>query len=247
MARKRITAPLASVSDEALPVSAPVTSPEGSEMPVRMISHGRFLAKIQSLRDRETIRNDRDEEVAFEGETKEDFIRACEESYPVIERALSGMHEMGTFLRGVRDRLKPKKLYHTWLELTGIPQGTAQNYVQASERYSDRLPQFAHLGIKKLLIASRLEDCVQYVQKHEEMIAEQTAEELEKKVKALRKRRETRSGDGDGRGRKPMSIQVGRFKISPSMDGTKLRVEGLSKTRQTRLIAAIKDLLSQDE
>lgn len=245
MPRKRITKVAAVDNVEILPETAQVTAPEVAEMPVGMISRDRFLAKIQALRERETIENDKGVDVPFDGETKEDFIRACEESYPVIEKTLSSMYEMGSFLCGVRDRLKPKKLYHTWLEMTGIPQGTAQNYVQASERYSDRLPQFAHLGIKKLLIASRLEDCVQYVQKHEQSIAEQTAEELEKKVKALRGRRKAKSDDG--RGRKPISFQIGRFKISPSMDGTKLTIEGLSKDRQARLIEALKELLSQND
>ncbi len=245
MPRKGVGKNVVVESAEVSPEAMSVLTPDVTEMPVGMISQDRFMAKIEALRKRETIRNDRDEEIPFEGETKEDFIRACEESYPVIEKTLSGMYEMGTFLRGVRDRLKPKKLYHTWLEITGIPQGTAQNYVQASERYRDQLPHFAHLGIKKLLIASRLEDCVQYVQKHEDMISEQTAEELEKKVKALRRKRQTPTGDG--RGRKSKSLQVGKFKICPSMDGTKLRIEGLSKTRQTKLIEAIKDLLSQDD
>jgi hypothetical protein len=247
MPRKRIVTPVAVEPAEVLPGTMPVSAPEAEEMPLAMISRDRFLAKIQTLRERETIKNDRDVEVPFKGETKADFIRACEESYPVIERTLSSMYEMGNFLRGVRDRLKPKKLYHTWLELTGIPQGTAQNYVQASERYSDRLPQFAHLGIKKLLIASRLDDCVEYVQKHEQVIQEQTAEELEKRVRALRRRRETRTGGGDGRGRKPISLQVGRFKIYPSMDGTKLRIDGLSKTKQAKLIQALKDMLSPED
>jgi hypothetical protein len=205
--RKRITKSVALEAAEVSPETTQITVPEVAEMPVGMISHDRFLAKIQALRERETIRNDKDEDVPFDGETKDDFIRACEESYPVIERTLGSVYEMGSFLREVRDRLKPKKLYPTWLELTGIPQGTAQNYVQASERYSDRLPQFAHLGIKKLLIASRLKNCVEYVQKHEQAIAEQTAEELEKKVKALRGKRVAETGDG--RGRRPMSMQVG--------------------------------------
>lgn len=245
MPRKRNTKTVAVDGVEVLPDAMPVPAPGVTEMPVGMISRDRFLAKIQALRERESIRNDKGVDVRFEGKTREDFIRACEESYPVIEKTLSSMYEMGSFLCGVRDRLKPEKLYHTWLETTGIPQGTAQNYVQAYERYTDHLPQFAHLGIKKLLIASRLEDCVQYVQKHEQTIAEQTAGELDKHVKALRMKRRARSGDG--RGRKPVFLQIGKFKICPSMNGSKLTIEGLSKDRQSRLIEAIKDLLSQDE
>lgn len=245
MPKKRITTSVTVEGTGVAPDATPVPAPGTAEMAVAMIPHDRFLAKVQALRERETIRNDKGVDVPFGGEAKEDFIRACEESYPVIEKTLTSMYEMGTFLCAVRDRLKPERLYHTWLEITGIPQGTAQNYVQASERYSDQLPHFAHLGIKKLLIASRLEDCAQYVQKHEQAIAEQTAEELEKKVKALRRKRQTRNGDG--RGRRPISVEVGKFKICPSMDGTKVRIEGLSKDRQIRLIEAIKDLLSQDQ
>ena len=165
----------------------PVVAGKVADLPVGMISRDRFLAKIQSLRENETIRNDGGEDVPFEGETKEQFILACEQGYPVIEKALDSMFEMGRFLHKVRDQLRPYKLYYVWLEFTGIPLGTARNYLQAYERYRDRLPQFAHLGIKKLLIASRLNDCVDYVEKNEKVIATQTSAEFERQVIARRK------------------------------------------------------------
>jgi len=69
----------------------PVLAPEVAQLPVGMIPQDRFRAKIQALRNRKTIRNDRDEDVPFEGETKEDFIWTCRKSYLVIERTSGNM------------------------------------------------------------------------------------------------------------------------------------------------------------
>ncbi len=206
-----------------------------------LISAEKMEEKIRDLRARTSIMNDRGEEAAFTGEDKEVFISAFEQGYPVIDRALTGLYALGEFLHGVRKKLKPRKLYHTWLEYAGIPQGTAQNYVQAYRRYGEELPRFAPLGIKKLLIASRLPNCVEYVQEHEQDIAAQSAQEFEKKVKEIRKKKK----DGRG-GRKPVYIEVGGYRIRPSLDGNRLTIEGITPTQQSRLIEAVKGLLSQE-
>ena len=216
--------------------------PAGSEqVGVSLISQEKFQEKLQALRAQATITNDKDLDVPFEGEPKEAFIAAFEQAYPVIERALGSMHELGTFLSQLREKLKPHKLYYRWLEYAGIPERTASNYVQVHERYADSLPKFAYLGIKKLLTASRLKDCADYVEKNEEAIAEQSAAELEQLVKALRS---TKKRTETGRGRKPTYIEIGKSRIRPSMDGTRLVVEGITKRKQAELIEAIKSLLS---
>jgi hypothetical protein len=141
----------------------------------------------------------------------------------------------------VKEKLKPHKLYYRWLEHTGIPQRTAANYTQIHERYADRLPQFAHLGIRKLLTASRLKDCVDYVEQNEEVIAEQSTAELEQAVKDLRSTKKT---TGKARGPKPTYEQLGKYRIRPSSDGTRVVVEGLSKKQQAEVIEAIRAVLS---
>ena len=203
-----------------------------------------FQGKIEALRGLSTIRNDKGEYVDFGGQAKEDFLTAFEEGYPILERTLSGLYELGAFLHGVRTKLRPHKLYHAWLDHAGIPRGTAQSYVQAYERYGGRLPRFAALGIRKLLIASRLPDCAEYVEQHEHEIASQTTEELEKQVKALRQRKQ---GKGKKAGRRPRFLSVGPYRIRPSVDGTKITIEGMTKKTQDELIEVVKRWLSQDK
>jgi hypothetical protein len=203
-----------------------------------------FQNKVKALRECTTITNDRGEEIVFDGEAKEDFVSAFEAGYPVLQKTLTGLYELGSFLLGVRAKLKPLKLYHTWLDYAGIPRGTAQSYVQACDRYREKLPQFSGLGIRKLLIASRLPDCVDYVEKHEQEIAAQTAKELEKQVKRLRQQKQHKATRV---GRKPKYISVGAYRLRPSMDGSKITIEGTSKSEQEDLIVAIKELLSRSK
>ncbi len=223
----------------AMPATQTSTQPgEAVQGERSLISEEKFQAKIKALHDQTTIRNDKGEEVPFEGDAKNAFIASFEDGYPIMERALNSIQELGTFLMRVRDDLKPKKLYYTWLEYAGIPQKTAHNYVQVQERFSDRLPQFAHLGIRKLVTASRLPDCVQYVERNEEKIADESAQELERTVRKLRSQKKQR-----GKGRRPTYIEVGKCRIRPSMDGTKIIIEGITKKKQNELIEALKGLL----
>ena len=113
-----------------------------------------------------------------------------------------------------------------------------------TERYGEKLPEFSHLGIRKLLAAARLKDCVEYVEKYEETIAREPAEEFEKKI---RNRVEaSKSKSQDGRGRPPQYTKLGQCKLRLSGDGTKILVEGLSKKQQSALFEAIKGWLSQE-
>ena len=153
---------------------------------------------------------------------------------------MDGLYKLGAFLDDVRAKLKPRKLYHTWLEYAGIPQGTAQSYVQAYNRFGEELPRFASLGIKKLLIASRLPDCVEYVKQHEEEIVSSSAQELEKQVRQLRQK-----GKKKGRsGRKPEYLEFGKVRIRSSHDGTRLSIEGINKSKQDEIMEAVIALLS---
>ena len=77
-----------------------------------------FQGKVEALRGLSTIRNDRGKDVDFDGQAKEDFLAAFEEGYPILERTLSGLYELGAFLHGVR-----AKLNHTSSITLGLIRG----------------------------------------------------------------------------------------------------------------------------
>ncbi|MFH1114179.1 MAG: hypothetical protein V1792_09685 [Pseudomonadota bacterium] len=240
MARKKKS----EATQEVAPVAASaVQEPESDQgqATVTVITPHQLAQQIEALRQSPTIGDDVGNEVAFEGETKEEFIRLVEEGYPVAQRMVETMSETGQFLSEVRRILKPKRLFLTWMAYTGFPRRTSYNYLLVHERFGEKLPQFSHLGIRKLLAASHLEDCVEYVEKHEEDIAKEPAAEFEKKVRKLRA---TKKKKKEGRGRKPQYTEVGGCKVRLSEDGTRITVEGLSKERQEELFEAIKAALS---
>ncbi len=225
------------------PTDALAAPPEAPQSVAGLIAPEKLQERVEQLRALGTITNDKGEEVPFDGEAKEIFVEAFERGYPVIANTLDSLFSLGRFLGEVRTKLKPHKLYYKWLEYAGIPQGTAQTYVQAYNRFGEELPRFAPLGIKKLLIASRLPNCVEYVEQHEEDIAALSADELAKQIKRIRQK-----GRKKGRGgRKPTYEEIGRVRIRPSQDGTRLIIEGTTQAKQKEIIGAIKSLLSQEK
>lgn len=225
-------------------LTTPPPPARGDQAPaISLITHEKFKEQINTLRESTTIKNDKGVDVAFEGKDKEEFILLVEEAYPIAEKMAMTMTETGRFLYKVRDALKPKKLFLTWLKITGFPERNSYNYMHVYKRFGERLPQFSHLGIRKLLAAAHLKDCVDYVEKHEETIAREPAEEFEKQVKnRLKERKKT----GDGRGRKPSYTKFGECKLRLSDDGTKISVEGLSKEQQSALFKVINDWLLKE-
>jgi hypothetical protein len=153
---------------------------------------------------------------------------------------MQSLYETGHLLSEVRKALKPQKLFLTWIRYTGIPERTAYNYLRVYEGFGEHLANLSHLGIKRLLIASRIPNCAEYVQDNEEMIATEPAEEFEKKVQTLRAKRKKKKG-----GRTPMFVEVAGCKVRPSGDGTKILIEGLSAKRQKEIMEGIKTLLSK--
>jgi hypothetical protein len=119
----------------------------------RVVGEERFQQIVASLDQRERITGDKDQEIPFAGETKEQFIRACKTAYPVIKKTYEGINDLGRILGEVRTRLKPLGVYYAWLAFINLPRRTAQNYVQVYDRYREHLPEFADLGIRKLLMA----------------------------------------------------------------------------------------------
>jgi hypothetical protein len=171
---------------------------------------------------------------------KEDFITACEDGYPIVERTLNSIYEIGKLLHEVRSKLKKKKLYHTWLAFVGIPERTAQNYVQAYDRFSDRLPEFSCLGIKKLLIASKIPNHIRYVEANLERLTQQTAKDFEDEVNALLGKPVTKSGKTMGRNQ----MKIGNYKIT-TFEGTgKIVIECTDESDQGRLIQDLTNLYS---
>ncbi len=217
-------------------------APISEEKPgVSIVTPDQFAQQIEALRLSKTIKNDEGEEVKFEGKDKEEFIRLVQEGYPVVKKMVETISETGGFLYKVRKILKPKKLFLSWMKFTGFPRRNSYNYLLVYRRFGDKLPQFSHLGIRKLLAASKLKNCVEYIEKHAEAIAKVSAEEFEKTVRKLR----AKNKKTDGRGRKPSYTEVGGCKVRQSTDGTRIVIEGLSKDKQKALFEAIKASLSQ--
>jgi PAS domain S-box-containing protein len=234
MPKKTIKKVPRAVTSETASQVAPATGSEATTRRVWLSLEERFQRKVKKLQDRHKIRNDEGEIVLFYGKPKEDFIHAFEQSYPLIElieRPTKGMIELGPFLYKVRDRLRPYNLYRSWLNSTGISLVIADKYLRAYDRYRGRLRQFAQLGIEKLLIVSRLKDCIKYVDEHKETIASQTAEELKNQVEALCWERGYHSEKQGRQGTEGTQV-------FPSTDATRSRNEGHTKQPQRQLIQA---------
>jgi hypothetical protein len=225
-------------------MSPSIQEPVEHPLSISMISQESFEEQIEDLRGSNAIRNDKDEKIRFEGEIKEQFIQFFEEAYPIAAKMVMIMTEVGRFLDKVQRALKPRKLFLTWMRRTGFPERNSYNYIHVYQRFGEKLPQFSYLGIRELLAASHLEDCAEYVEKHQQLIAKKTTEEFEKEVRnRVQESKKKRKG---GRGRTPSHITIGECKVRPSGDGTRISVDGLSKNRQTALLEAIKVWLSQD-
>jgi len=221
--------------------SSPDTLP-GYGSKVQVISPEKFQTKIDTLRASTTIKNDDGEEVPFEGEAKEEFIRLYQEGYPIIERAMKSVYETGHFLFEVRRVLKPKKLFLTWMSSAGLRERNSYRSLKAYERYGDHLLDFAHLGIRKLLAAAQLKNCVEYLEEHAEDAEKQTVEQFEEMVRKLKANKPK-----TGKGRRPSYEEIAGYKVRRTGDGTKITIEGLSKKSQEKLFEAIKKLLLKDK
>lgn len=209
---------------------------------VRLIPADKFREQIDGLRLAHTIKNEKGEEIAFEGATKDEFIRFCEEGYPVLEKMMETVYETGRFLHEVRMALKPKRLFLTWMNFTGLQERRSYRYLKVYERFGDRLPDFAHLGIRKLLAASKLKDCVGYLDEQREDAEKQTAEQFEQTI------RERMAGNMKVKTRrKPSYEEIDGLKLSRTEDGKRLVIDGLSKERQNELFERIRALLSEDK
>jgi len=210
-----------------------------------VVGEDRFNQIMTALDQREKITDDKGRERDFTGELKKEFIGACRTAYPVIKRTYESINEMGKVLGEVRGKLKPLGVYHAWLAFIDLPRRTAQNYVQVHDRYKEHLLDFAHLGIRKLLIASKLEDCANYVAKNLPKIETETADELAKEVAAvLKKTRKTRKAGG---GRSSKAMIFGTCSVRASSKGDKITIEGLTAKKQAQLLEAIKKVLSQEK
>jgi hypothetical protein len=207
-----------------------------------VVGEARFQQIMAALDEREKIIDDKGQEIDFTGEIKTEFIGACKTAYPVIKKTYEGMNELGRILSEARAKLKPLGVYHAWLGFINLPRRTAQNYVQVRDRFKEHLPEFAHLGIKKLLIASKLEDCTDYLAKNLPKIEAETADELETEIKSILKK--TKKAKKRGGGRPSTALLLGNCTVHASSKGDKITIEGLTKSAQSEIIEALKGLLS---
>jgi len=206
---------------------------------IGLVPRDKFEAAIRGLQESKTIKNDKGEEVPFDGETKEVFIGFSKQAYPIAEKTLNTVYETGRFLFEVREALKPKKLFLRWLEFTGFRDRRYYRYLRVYGSFGDKLGQFSHLGIRKLEAASSLKNCVEYLEQNPEDAEKQTVGQFEQTIRKLRAGKKK-----SGRGRKPTYETIGGCKVRQSRDGTRIVIEGLSKQKQSALFAAIKAALS---
>lgn len=210
-----------------------------------VVGEERFQQIMAALDQRKKITDDKGQEIAFSGDIKKEFIGACKTAYPVIKRTYKGINDLGRILGEVRAKLKPLGVYHAWLEFINLPRRTAQNYAQVHDRYREHLPEFAHLGIKKLLIASKLDDCTDYLSKNLPKVESESADELQTKIKSVLGK--VKKGKKRGGGRPSTALKFGKFTVRAASKGDKITIEGLTKSRQTELMEALKGWLSQNK
>ncbi|MGO9119396.1 MAG: hypothetical protein ACLQPD_17535 [Desulfomonilaceae bacterium] len=205
-----------------------------------LVPRDKFESAIRGLQESTTIENDRGEEVPFDGETKEVFIKYSQQAYPIAEKMLETIYETGRFLYEVREVLKPKKLFIRWLETTGFRDRRYYRYMRVYGSFGKKLVQFSHLGIRKLEAASSLKDSVEYLEQHTEDAEKQTVREFEQAIRKLRAVKKK-----GAKGRKPTYETIGGCKVHQSKDGKRIMVEGLSKRKQSALFETIKAALSK--
>jgi len=207
---------------------------------VQLVPVDKFKEQVAGLRRSTTINNDKGDEVAFHGESKENFIRLFTEGYPVAGKLLEAVYDTGRLLYEVREILKPKGLFLTWMEMTGFRGRRYYRYIRVYGRFGDALARFSHLGIRKLEAASKLENCVEYLERNAGDAEKQTVMEFEQTIRNLRARKKKGS-----RGKQPKFEEIAGCKVRRSEDGKRIEVDGLSKKKQRELFAAIKDVLSK--
>jgi hypothetical protein len=236
---------LASREDVFMAKSTKQLAVQVTEAAPTVVGEERFQQIMATLDQREKITDDKGQEIEFTGVIKMEFIGACKTAYPVIKKTYEGINDLGRILSEVRSKLKPLGVYHAWLGFINLPRRTAQNYLQVHDRYKEHLPEFAHLGIRKLLIASKLDDCTDYLTKNLPKIETESADELETEIKSVL--RKAKKGKKRGGGRRSQALTLGGCTVRASSKGDKVTIEGLTKSRQTELLEALKGWLSQDK
>jgi len=218
---------------------------EVTEVAPVVVGEERFQQIMAELDHRQKITDDKGQEIEFTGDIKAEFMGACKTAYPVIKKTYEGINDLGKILGEARAKLKPLGVYHAWLAFINLPRRTAQNYAQVYDRYGEHLPEFAHLGIRKLLIASKLENCPEYVAQNLPKIESETADELETEIKSALKKAKKPKKPGGGRPSK--ALIFGDCTVRASSKGNKITIEGLTENTQAQLLEALKGWLSQDK
>lgn len=216
-------------------------SPE-AESVVGVVSPEVVEEKVRTLERMNRIMGDVGKEIAFEGEDKALFVANVRKGYKILASLVHSISQTGEFLAEAQSQLKGTGLWLRFLEEIGFGRRSAYNYIQIHSAFGEKLPQFAHLGIRKLQAASRLHDPVKYVEEHLTQIADEPADKFEENVRASLKKKVS---TGKKRGPKSRVIEHGEVRLLPSRDGKSLRVEGLSPDLQEKIIQALNDLLSK--
>jgi hypothetical protein len=187
--------------------------------------------------------DDKGEEVAFTGDMKADFLDDLRTTYVHMKSVVSAVSDMGKALFEARERQKKRRLWTRFQAEIGMKTSTINNYIRVYERFGDRLPRYRHLGISKLELLASLKEPLQYLESNERWLEQATVHEIRKRIAGERKR----SSKGKPKKRKDETVKVGRFTVTMSSNGRVLRIHGLNREIQKRLLASLKRFLSKQK
>jgi hypothetical protein len=206
---------------------------------VALVEQNRFQEIMNDLRKLDRIMNDNGQEIDFEGSTKETFLNDVEGAYPLVGAALNSLYETGKFLYEVRERQKPNHLWMKYQEITGLSTSFINNYVRIYEKYGDRLPEFAYMGVSKLEVVARLNEPIAFIEANREVLEKAAFKEVRQRVKA-----EKEKGVKHRSQRKAAYEDVGSFRLKLPSNGRSLTISNLNKELQKELMEVLKGHLS---
>jgi PAS domain S-box-containing protein len=178
VSEKKVLGSPEAVTEEATSQTVSLLNSQDRDLNLRKISSEVLEEKIVELEKQTWYKNRKGHKVDFGGQGKDVLVGVFRDSHRLLDGSLSGMYELGEFFHTAKHRIGHDPAFVYWLKFLKI-EGPGKWLVRVFEKYGSRLDQFAHLGLKKLWLAAKLDDCVGFVERHEETIAAQPEEELD--------------------------------------------------------------------
>jgi protein gp37 len=209
---------------------------------VRMVDQSEFKAKIEALRQRKTIKDDKGDEIAFIDDLKTSFVTDVENAYPVLGAVVTNFWETGKFLYEVSERQKKNRLWGEFQNTVGLRKSATNNYIRVYKRFGGRLGEYGYLGVSKLQDVARLKDPFGFLEAHKEEVEKGDVRSVTKMVRAeVDAKRTKKSKKG------PQHVDVGSFRIKLATNGRVLTIQNLNKDMQNKLVEHLKEFLSQEK